>query len=69
MKTPTKREISIDMMPIVIILVLLKVLGVIKISWMWVFCPIWIPLVLMLIWMVWLLVILVLAVILKFIER
>lgn len=41
-----RTTISVSPMFIVFILTLLKLLDVINISWTWVFCPIWIPMLL-----------------------
>ena len=38
-----KTTISISPVFIIFVLTLLKLLNVINISWTWVFCPIWIP--------------------------
>ena len=39
-------KITISPMIIIFILALLKILNIINISWTWVFCPIWIPMLL-----------------------
>lgn len=41
-----RTTISVSPMFIVFVLTLLKLLDVINISWTWVFCPIWIPMLL-----------------------
>jgi hypothetical protein len=41
-----RTTISVSPMFIIFVLTLLKLLDVINISWTWVFCPIWIPMLL-----------------------
>ena len=44
-----KRKISLSIAPfLTLFLILLKVTGIIGWSWWWVFCPLWIPLLLIL---------------------